>query len=957
MDLVLFTYTDDLAHLYTGAPMRGHLPVHFAIRTPLPSGYTKKEKPTAKTDIDSMEWKEWTDDLEGLLEEKLADIVQLGDRNLVWNILVKAITASTNNNSSTKTPSSHSKPFWTPSLSQLEEKLRDARKKYNLRNTDPNKEEMFQVLEEFDQARRKECHDWILKRTANLNAADTRKFWKEYKRIFNPKADNKTEALLNENGVLLTDNKEIEEELFKTFFEGSHLSKGQAKFDEDFKAETEKVYEELVRNGFKDSKQPSSGVVEAETQPASTRIKMNDRISTEEIMHVIKNHKPTGTSFDKENIHPKMLTHLGPTAIKVIEHLFNLCFDNGVWQWNMAEVIFLRKEGKTNYSQSGAYRPISITSYVGKLYEKMLAIRLDDHFKSGGILDEDQEGFTKARNTVRYLNRLNLSIKADLEKKLTVICLFVDFEKAFDSVWKRGLIVKLYKAGAEGKMLAILNSFLMNRMVQLNVNGFVGVLRKCLEIGLPQGSALSPILFKFFLHDLCSELAQRNIKLYKFADDGSFKAAGETTQICLSTLLVIMNSLKKWCACWRMLINCLPNKTEVVCFGTAEGDRSLIPDSFRLGNDVIKLVSHTKVLGLIMDENLSYKDHSNMVHQKLLFRWVTICKYSNRNWGFNQKVLVRLTKTLFLPVMFYAGLVWMKDSNMKAIKQLWYKLVKSGIGAVFNVKLALGEVILGLLPLEVLQKVYTVKHYLKIGIFPSDTDRLRLLISDTDNIKVPELRAAMKEVYMFLKWKLTRIPEAFTLTERMIIEGKEYDQLSAMSIKACCYSKGLITNYSEFMWQGYINNIYQMEGECRIPTVSCQSLHMPVYTTRDQEVLFMSLFYKNNLMEAFLYSIKRTNNPLCLCGVEAQTAVHAILHCSLVLNIKKAKLYESLGGVGGFSEDIVSFLDASRDKDFVNACIQVFKKEPKQFRTKIILEKRSKSTSQDSSLLPSASQP
>ena len=135
-----------------------------------------------------------------------------------------------------------------------------------------------------------------------------------------------------------------------------------------------------------------------------------------------------------------------------------------------------------------------------------------------------------------------------------------------------------------------------------------------------------------------------------------------------------------------------------------------------------------------------------------------------------------------------------------------------------------------MLPLEVLQKVYTVKHYLKIGIFPSDTDRLRLLITDTDNIKVPELRAAMKEVYMFLKWKLTRIPEAFTLTERMIIEGKEYDQFSAMSIKACCYSKGLITNYSEFMWQGYINNIYQMEGECRIPTVSCQSLHMPVYT-------------------------------------------------------------------------------------------------------------------------------
>ena len=44
----------------------------------------------------------------------------------------------------------------------------------------------------------------------------------------------------------------------------------------------------------------------------------------------------------------------------------------------------------------------------------------------------------------------------------------------------------------------------------------------------------------------------------------------------------------------------------------------------------------------------------------------------------------------------------------------------------------------------------------------------------------------------------------------------------------------------------------------------------------------MSLFYKNNLMESFLYSIKRSESPLCPCGDEAQTAVHAILYCKLV---------------------------------------------------------------------------
>ena len=58
----------------------------------------------------------------------------------------------------------------------------------------------------------------------------------------------------------------------------------------------------------------------------------------------------------------------------------------------------------------------------------------------------------------------------------------------------------------------------------------------------------------------------------------------------------------------------------------------------------------------------------------------------------------------------------MKESNMKEIKSLWYKLVKSGVGAVFNIKLALGEVILGLPPLAVQQKVNSVNFLLNLEI-------------------------------------------------------------------------------------------------------------------------------------------------------------------------------------------------------------------------------------------------
>ena len=157
------------------------------------------------------------------------------------------------------------------------------------------------------------------------------------------------------------------------------------------------------------------------------------------------------------------------------------------WVWNQADIIFLRKAGKETYSVPGSYRPISITSYVGKLLEKIIVARIITFLWIKGLYDPNQEGFTAERNTVRYLNRLNLEIKSDLLNKNTVIGLFIDMEKAFDSVWKKGLIVKLHSMNIRGKVLNLINDFLTSRVVKLNVNTYKGEEKECAEYGLPQG--------------------------------------------------------------------------------------------------------------------------------------------------------------------------------------------------------------------------------------------------------------------------------------------------------------------------------------------------------------------------------------------------------------------------------------------------------------------------------------
>ena len=387
--------------------------------------------------------------------------------------------------------------------------------------------------------------------------------------------------------------------------------------------------------------------------------------------------------------------------------------------------------------------------------------------------DADQEGFSKAKNTIRYLNRLNLGIKVDKENHLTVLCLFVDFEKAFDSVWKKGLIMKLYNIVVRGNVLKLIDNFLVTRKVKLNINGFEGNQRQSADYGLPQGSVLSPVLFKIFVSDFVSELnGRKDIVIYKFADDGTIKVTAKDSPTCLSTMNHVLLRLHAWTRKWRMKINCDRNKTEIICFNTSENNINLIPNQFKLGNETILRVAQTKVLGLTIDEKLTYKAHSQAVLKRLYEVWSTLCKYASRNWGFNQQVMLYLVKTLFLSVISYAGHIWMDDENVKEINKLWYHVIKSIIGAVFNIKQVIAEVILGVPPLLIQSRANGIKHLLKLNFNNVPNDRYKEFLSTTLNdlyVKSSVIEKKFKEVFRFLHWKYENFPSNFTETDYAII--------------------------------------------------------------------------------------------------------------------------------------------------------------------------------------------
>ena len=352
----------------------------------------------------------------------------------------------------------------------------------------------------------------------------------------------------------------------------------------------------------------------------------------------------------------------------------------------------------------------------------------------------------------------------------------------------------------------------------------------------------------------------------------------------------------------------------------------------------IQKVDKTKVLGLTIDSKLSYTDHNQKTYQRLCEKWVKICEYCNIHWGFNQKVLTRLINTLFLSIIQYCGHIWLNTKNMGNIDKLWNKLIKSAVGSVFNIQTSIGEVILGIPPLIIHTTSNRIKHYLKLNINQSPEDQLKKLINDMTNrniTQITEVKNSLKEVFKFLKWKLELYPNQFCDQDKEVINNNIFSHYCELSPKACSYTRTTFKKYVEKLWLEKLKNQALLNGELNVPTPSCQKLPIPDHTTREDEVLLMSLFYPQNLFNSFVYRhTYQTESPLCSrCTSKEETPFHIVYEC----NNNKEKICSIVDKIVGdiHYEDCNTLLNCSRNEEFIHCCLNVLKQA--NFRREIIL--------------------
>ena len=263
----------------------------------------------------------------------------------------------------------------------------------------------------------------------------------------------------------------------------------------------------------------------------------------------------------------------------------------------------LFKKGKQNNLDN--YRPISILPAISKVFERLMYDQLYGYLSSNNILSDYQFGFRKNYSTTSALIEATNSWFVDTDRGLLNIVVILDFKKAFDTVNHSILLDKLQAIGIHGASHRLLHSYLTNRTQRCLANGFLS--DDCrVTCGVPQGSILGPLLFLIFINDLPNCLIHSTPR--HFADDTHISVSGKNLDVIELLVNTELNSLSTWLVANKLSLNVA--KTEFMLVGSRPRIAGLPRDPIlKIGDIQIKRVSYSEILGVVVDEDLSWHEH------------------------------------------------------------------------------------------------------------------------------------------------------------------------------------------------------------------------------------------------------------------------------------------------------------------------------------------------------------
>ena len=283
--------------------------------------------------------------------------------------------------------------------------------------------------------------------------------------------------------------------------------------------------------------------------------------------------------------------------------------------YKVSHVAPLHKKGSRALPSN--YRPISLTSHIIKIYERILRKQMVKHLESNNLLCKKQHGFRSGKSCLTQLLHHFDDIMDSLANGADTDAIYLDYAKAFDKVDHKLLLKKLELYGFHPKLICWIESFLFNRSQKVVVDGHMSIIALIIS-GVPQGTVLGPILFLIFINDITNCVAYSTIRC--FADDTRIcKAIFDETNV--AELQWDLEQVTQWSIRNNMTLH--EDKFEYIChLANRQNLLSELPFTAlqyqykTLSGTILTPVSELRDLGITVSNDLSWSAHIRSISNK-----------------------------------------------------------------------------------------------------------------------------------------------------------------------------------------------------------------------------------------------------------------------------------------------------------------------------------------------------
>lgn len=363
----------------------------------------------------------------------------------------------------------------------------------------------------------------------------------------------------------------------------------------------------------------------------------------------LKNKKSSG--FD--GFSAEMLKTVQNEIAHPLTFIINKIFETGECPSHFKISVVKPIFKKGDETDIGNYRPISLISNLSKIFEKILKSRITDYLNKNSILSKYQFGFKEGQSTQDAINMLTHNIYKSLDNRTKSLCIFVDIQKAFDSVSHSLLLEKLTKIGIRGTCHKLMKTYLSGRKQCVEVNNTTSSYED-ITCGVPQGTVLGPVLFNIYINDLFDIETKGTI--IAFADDTAIYYKDKSWADLKQKVEKDMKQILNWYSENLLTIN--KDKTVYLNFSSY---CNTLPDFQHLKvkvNDqecIIKSTEKVTYLGVVIDRHLRWDRHIETLKRKLRY---VLCKIKQIKEFLDWKQLKIVYHALVESHLSYGIIAW-----------------------------------------------------------------------------------------------------------------------------------------------------------------------------------------------------------------------------------------------------------------------------------------------------------